>query len=235
MRTTDAPIAVEPLAPAPAGSRMSDRIYADLELAIRNLVIKPGQLLSETELAAQLNVSRTPLREALSRLAHANLVVVIPQVGTRCARIAMSSVAEAAFIRETLEAGAFERAVKREDRDVSIMRALLRRQREAVDAADEEEFFTADEKMHEALFRLAGFPGAWTLVQRSKIQMDRLRRLYLPEAIGSTSLIDEHCALVDALERGDLVGGRKVIAKHASHVLEQAPELMASFPEYFSS
>src|SRR5215475_9365739 len=92
--------ALNPVSPAPTGWRMSDRVYAELESAIRNLVIKPGQLLSETELAAQLNVSRTPLREAVSRLAHANLVVVTPQVGTRCAQIAMTEVREACFVRE---------------------------------------------------------------------------------------------------------------------------------------
>jgi DNA-binding GntR family transcriptional regulator len=214
---------------------MSDRVYAELESAIRNLVIKPGQLLSETELAAQLNVSRTPLREALARLAHANLVTVTPQVGTRCARIVMGEVAEASFIRQTLETGAFERVIQDQDRDVSRLRALLQRQWEAFESGDRDAFFSADESLHEAIFRMAGFPGVWGVIQRSKIQMDRLRRLYLPEAIGTASLIEEHTALVDALERGDVELGREVIATHATLVLKRAPELMVAYPEYFSA
>jgi GntR family transcriptional regulator, rspAB operon transcriptional repressor len=213
---------------------MSDRVYAELEAAIRNLVIKPGQLLSETELSAQLKVSRTPLREALSRLAQGNLVAVIPQVGTRCTQIVMADVEEASFIRRTLEAGAFERAVLRDNRDVSRLRVLLRRQREAYEASNRDEFFSADESLHEGIFRMAGFPGVWSVVQRSKIQLDRLRRLYLPEVLESESLIEEHTALVDALEAGDVEEGRKIIEAHASHVLERAPELMAAYPEYFS-
>lgn len=227
--------ALTPVARAPTGWRMSDRVYAELESAIRNLLIKPGQLLSETELAAKLNVSRTPLREAVSRLAHANLVVVTPQVGTRCARIAMTEVRESCFVRETLETGAFERAIQREDRDVSRLRALLQRQWQAYESANRDDFFTADESLHEAIFRIAGFPGAWGVVQRCKLQMDRIRRLYLPEAIGSASLIEEHTALVDALEHGDLEGGRAIIARHSAHVLERAPELMAAYPDYFSA
>lgn len=227
--------ALNPIAPARPGWRMSDRVYAELESAIRNLVIKPGQVLSETELAAQLNVSRTPLREALSRLADANLVTVIPQVGTRCARIVMGDVEEASFLRQTLEAGAFERAVQDQERDVSQLRALLQQQWEAFESANRDEFFSADESLHEAIFRMAGFPGVWGIVQRSKIQMDRLRRLYLPEAISTASLIEEHTALVDALERGDVEVGRAVIATHATHVLKRAPELMVAFPDYFSA
>jgi len=65
--------------------------------------------------------------------------------------------------------------------------------------------------------------------------MDRIRRLYLPEAIGSASLIEEHTALVDALEAGDLAGGRAIIRKHSAHVLERAPELIAAYPDYFSA
>jgi GntR family transcriptional regulator, rspAB operon transcriptional repressor len=234
-RGVDAVSAISPVVQGPSGWRMSDRVYAELESAIRNLVIKPGQLLSETELAAQLNVSRTPLREALARLAHANLVTVIPQVGTRCARIVMGEVAEASFIRRTLETGAFERAIQDQERDVSRLRALLQRQWKAFESANRDEFFSADESLHEAIFRMAGFPGVWGVVQRSKIQMDRLRRLYLPEAIGTASLIEEHTALVDALERGDAEIGRSVIATHATHVLKRAPELMAAHPEYFSA
>src|ERR1700678_30295 len=66
-----------------SGARTSDRVYAELAAAIRDLRLPPGQGLSETELAVRLGVSRTPVREAISRLVDARLVSVGSQVGTR--------------------------------------------------------------------------------------------------------------------------------------------------------
>ena len=88
--------------------RASDRVYATLSAAIRDLSLAPGRSLSETELAESLNVSRTPLREAIARLVDAGLVQVVPQVGTRVALIRLSDVEEARFVRENLEVAAFE-------------------------------------------------------------------------------------------------------------------------------
>jgi DNA-binding GntR family transcriptional regulator len=64
------------------GARVSDRVYAELVSAIRELRLPPGTSLPETELAARLHVSRTPLREAIARLADSRLVTVVPQVGS---------------------------------------------------------------------------------------------------------------------------------------------------------
>ncbi len=65
--------------------RTSDRVYAEIAAAVRDLRLPPGQALSETELAERLGVSRTPIREAIARLVDSGLVSVMPQVGTASA------------------------------------------------------------------------------------------------------------------------------------------------------
>jgi DNA-binding GntR family transcriptional regulator len=213
-------------------ARTSDRVFEQLLSAIRSLALVPGQSLSETELSQQLEVSRTPLREAIARLADDGLVRVIPQVGTRVSLISMADVVQAQFVRETLEVGAFGAACTRGRREVGTLRALLTAQRTALAADDFNTFFELDEGLHQQIFVMAGYPGAWDAVQGMKVQLDRLRRL-MPQRETIADLITEHTAIVNALEAGQRATGKKLITLHARRVLKYAPQLRVQFPDYF--
>ena len=226
---------LRPVTRAPSGGRISDRVYDELISAIRDVRLAPGALLSETELAVRLGVSRTPLRETISRLVDQGLLRVISQVGTSVALIDMSAVEEAAFIRSALETAAFQDACSAEQPDVSVMRVILGRQERALASGDVEAFFVSDEDLHQEVFRLGGHPGVWGVVQRSKLQLDRLRRLILPEALTTRDLVDEHTTIVDLLEARDVAAGVEVIRHHSRLVLEQAAHVRAAHPDYFVS
>jgi GntR family transcriptional regulator, rspAB operon transcriptional repressor len=215
-----------------SGARTSDRVYAELAAAIRDLRLPPGQGLSETELAVRLGVSRTPVREAISRLVDAHLVSVVPQVGTRVCLIGLDEVMQAQFIREHLEVAAFCAACAQPSRDTALLTQALRKQREAHRADDFGAFFAADEDFHAQIFALSGHPGAWEAVQRSKVQLDRLRRL-APESLTVQNLIRDHSGIAQALERGQIYQGRKLVTRHARRVLDYAPVLQARYPGYF--
>jgi DNA-binding GntR family transcriptional regulator len=213
--------------------RISDRVHDELSAAIRDLRLPPGALLSETELARQLGVSRTPLREAISRLDHQGLVHVTAQVGTRVALIDLKEVEEASFIRCALEVSAFRRACELQA-PVGRLRRILERQEKAIADADANRFFDTDEQLHQEIFRLSGFPNAWKVVFSAKLQMDRVRRLVIPDAIRNRGLIDEHIGIVDLLEARDQARGAALVTAHAQHVLSLAPRLQKSMPEYFA-
>jgi DNA-binding GntR family transcriptional regulator len=215
--------------------RTSDRVYDELASAIRDLRIPPGASLSETDLAEQLHVSRTPLREAIARLVDTGLVSVVPQVGTRVELIRLDDVEQARFVRESLEVAAFAAACEDPARDVAPLRLLLKQQATACEAHDLDAFFAADEALHERIFALSGYPAAWQLIQPMKMHLDRLRRLSLPEPETVRTLLAEHTAIVDALEAGDSHGGRAHIRAHARRVLENGPGLQAKHPGYFGS
>lgn len=224
-----------PVARPVRGPRVSDRVYDELVSAIRDLRLPPGASLSETDLSVRLHVSRTPLREALARLADAGLVIVVPQVGTKVALISLQEVEEARFVRESLELSAFGQVCTMPDLDVSGLHDLLDVQARCHAEGDLDGFFIADEALHSGLFALSGHPGAWQAVQRMKIQLDRLRRLSLPEPSTIRTLIDEHRLIVDAIEHRDARRGRAVISRHARRVLKQGPTLRAQHPDYFSA
>ncbi|MFB7222819.1 GntR family transcriptional regulator [Streptomyces sp. NPDC002596] len=214
--------------------RTSDRVYEELAAAIRDLRIEPGASLSETDLAEQLQVSRTPLREAIARLVDGGLVSVVPQVGTRVEPIRLHDVEQARFVRESLELAAFAAACEKPERDVAGLRTLLAEQERCHEAHDLGGFFAADEALHRQIFEMSGYPGAWQLMQPMKMHLDRFRRLSLPDPETVRVLIDEHTAIVDALESGDAVHGHAHISRHARRALETAPGLQGRYPGYFA-
>lgn len=229
------PVGLEltPVIRGPGLGRTSDRVFEQLAAAVRDLRLPPGRLLSEVELTEQLHVSRTPLREAIARLADAGLVQVLPQVGTLVARISMVDVEEARFVRENLETAAFAAACTVPDRDIAELRAVIRTQKSAAKIGDLDSFFAADEALHGGIFAIGGHRGAWGAVQRMKWQLDRLRRLSLPDTSTVSTLIREHTRIVDALEAGQIEVGQQYIAVHARRVLEHAPHLRRQHPDYF--
>jgi DNA-binding GntR family transcriptional regulator len=226
------------LAPVTRGQgngRTSDRVFETLSDAIGDLGLPPGQVLSETELAGQLQVSRTPVREAIGRLVQVGLVQVIPQVGTSVAKIRMADVREACFVREALEVAAFEEACATPDLAGTTLAALLERQELAHKAGNLEQFFAADEEFHKEIFRLSGHVGSWPVVQQAKLQLNRVRRLSLPEKATTRALIDEHRLIAEALKDRDIAQGRAHVTTHARRVLERAPDLQDLHPDYFTA
>ncbi|HVK23126.1 MAG TPA: GntR family transcriptional regulator [Actinokineospora sp.] len=225
--------ALTPIDSAPARWRKVDRVYDELISAIRDLRLPPGSPVSESDLAQRLGVSRTPIREAITRLAAQGLLHVVPQIGTSVALIKLPEVEEAAFIRCSLEVSAFRRACAR-PRDVAELRRILERQRAAVEAHDPERFFATDEELHREIFRLSGYPNVWNVVLGSKVQLDRVRRLYTAHAVRSPMLFDEHTRIVDLLEAGDVENGVELVATHTNRVNLLAPGLKAEHPAFFA-
>ena len=168
------------MVPRHTRTRISDLVYDELSEAIRSLRLKPGAPLSEPAVAAWLQVSRAPVREAFTRLAEQELVTIVPQVGTRVAPISMRGVEDAVFIRNALEKSAFEHAINLDDLDTKELQELVNRNRDAALNGDAEEFFDIDEQLHQLVFALAGVPRVWQVVTGTKIQLDRLRRLESP-------------------------------------------------------
>lgn len=219
----------------PARNRMSDWVYTELSEAIRSLELPPGMKLSEPTLAARLEVSRVPVREAIGRLADQRLVTVVPQVGTRVAPILMREVESACFIRSSLEAGALRQAIGREPTDTHELRGILDANRASFEAGDAAGFFDTDEQLHQTVFRLAGVPEVWDVVRGVKVHLDRLRHLHLPHALSDADILDEHEQIIEALENRDARGGEEVIHRHAYRIIADSESIRSTFPEYFQS
>lgn len=217
------------------GRRASDDVHAELVDAIRTVRLAPGADISETELTAALGVSRTPIREAITRLAQSGLLTVEPRVGTRVAVVRLDEVLDAQFTREHLEVAAVACACADPDRDITALQPALAAQRKAIDAQDASAFFAADEAFHEAVFGLIGREGAWRSFRTIKVHLDRVRRLGIPDIDTLRDFYADHEALVAALEAGDADAARAVASAHARLVLDLIPELSRRHPDWIAS
>jgi len=147
-----------------------DQTLDKLRRRIISLELPPGAPLSENELAQELGVSRTPVRESLILLREEGLVQVFPQIGSFVSLVDLARVSEAQFVREAIECASLQDVVV-ESEGISGLREILEDQREAEAADDIDAFFRLDEDFHRELLRLAGHETAWTAVNSAKAHL----------------------------------------------------------------
>lgn len=212
---------------------LSEQAYDTLRAMIVRGEMPPGTRLSEPELTLRLAVGRTPLREALLRLAQDGLVAIYPQSGSFVTQISLTQLEEAQFVRERLECGIIRRVAARADkRALSGLRSLLQRQEQAADEDDAEQFHTLDEALHESFCAIAGWPDVWRLIHRSKVHMDRVRRLSLPLDGHMPHLIEQHRAILAAVTDQDADGAEAAMRGHLREVFSTISLLrLDSIPE----
>ncbi|MER7792169.1 GntR family transcriptional regulator [Streptomyces sp. NPDC097640] len=217
------------------GRNTRQLVHEVLRSRIVSLELAPGAAVSENDLAAELGVSRTPVRESLILLADEGLVDIYPQMGTFVSRIRERDVASAQFVREALECAALRDAVgKATERDIADLRALLAAQEEADRRTDREGFFQLDEQFHARLMAVSGHGSAWRVVSEAKAQLDRARRLSHALTQQMTLLVGQHRAVVDLLEAGDLDRADEALRSHLRLVFSDVEKIRARHPELFS-
>ena len=208
--------------------------FAALRHAVVTLKLQPGQSFSEQEVAEKLGVSRTPVREAVIRLAEAGLLEVLPQRGTFVRKISIKAVMDARFVREAIELAVLREAVGRLPPSFfAATRALLAAQREAAAGDDLERFLGLDDAFHRAFADAIDRGHAWSVVEAQKTQMDRVRFLSLPGATPVGRLIDQHEAILDAAEHGDAATCEAAMRAHLKEVLAALEPLRQRYPDLF--
>lgn len=198
------------------------------------LTRKPGEPIVEKDIAQAQNVSRTPVREALLRLAAEGLVDTVAKSGTFVARIPIGALPEAIIVRKALEQVTARAAATRARRSqVTSLRAILERQREAEGARDRIAFHLADEAFHAAVAAAGGFPGIWSLVKSVKTQIDRYRLLTLPQPGRMAQVIREHAAVAAAIERHDADRAAAAMEGHLDGLRISMEDIRRMNPDFF--
>ena len=220
----------------PINSRLPTvpQIYERLRRSITNLTMLPSESLSEQDLAEQLGVSRTPVREALIRLAEDGLIDIMPQRGSFVAPIRLKDVEEAQFIREALEVSVVRRLAGHAD---SAFKELggsnLEQQARAVRSGNHELFLDLDEAFHRGFCESAGLPKSWKVIQVVKLQMDRVRYLSLPHAGHLDALLAQHQAVFKAVVSGRADEAARQMSRHLQQVLKTVQRLSVERPDLF--
>ncbi len=217
--------------------RETGREYAlrTLKDNIIRLELAPGTMLSENELAAQMDLSRTPVREALVELSKVDIVEIYPQRGSAIAKIDYDLVEEARFMRLVLEKAVVEQVCAlAAPEDIRRLRQNLRLYRDYMDAGDSDAGLDADNNFHRILFQIAHKERIFGLIRNMSIHFDRVRRLSL-SAVKDTKVLQDHTAIVDAVEARDAEAAIALVEEHLTRYQYDAKTLKETYPDYFKT
>jgi len=194
-------------------NQVREAVYRHLKDLLLSGRFAPGERLSEPLLAQDLGVSRTPVREALMRLAEEGLVELVPGKGARVRAFTPEEVEEVYRVRALLEGeAAREAALRATPWELEELSGLLR----AIDEAPEEDYpeqMRRDLEFHRALVRLSGNRTLYRLYEDLLATL-ALARSALPTLSQEERTRAEHRAILEALSHRDPEGARRAVEAH---------------------
>ncbi|MET4783355.1 GntR family transcriptional regulator [Glaciihabitans sp. UYNi722] len=194
--------------------RASDRAYSILREQILDSELPPGTVLAEVEQSTRLGVSRTPLREALSRLAAEGLVAAHSGRGLIVTAVSIDNITELFEVRQALEEQAARLAARRRDvRVFEELQAEFRRAPELLDSDDRHEYYELVGRLDAAIDVAAGNQFLVSTLDVVRTHVVRIRRLSHDNPERLREAAQEHLMIVDAI-----VDGSESLAAHATQL-----------------
>jgi DNA-binding GntR family transcriptional regulator len=196
-----------------AAEQLADRAYFMLRDRIVDLRLPPGAMLREDELMRDLGIGRTPLREAVKRLALEHLVEVRPRRGTQVTDVRAQDIARFAEVRAELEAHAARLAAERIGPEMRAEAQGLAVELEDAPAGAEA-LMRLDERIHRFAWRAADNPYLADTLEGYFALSLRVWHLVLDRVPSLPGAVHEHAALLDALVSGDGARAEAVMREH---------------------
>jgi DNA-binding GntR family transcriptional regulator len=213
-----------------AVENLSARVYNQLKSLILCNELMPGQKLHHQQLSERLGVSRTPIREALTRLVQEGYVSFLPNRGFTCKEIRMQEAEELYDLREALEAFAVEKAIAHlTDSALDLLREKMNFYGRDVENPFTRERLMYDQDVHLEIARLAGndtLTSTLAHVFERIVLKRRTDALYDPAR--GTAAHQEHLLLLEALERRD---SQEAVATIRNHIQAGKKNVMADLKQ----
>ena len=191
--------------------------------AIKNGILQPRERLMEIQMAEELGVSRTPIREALRKLELEGFIVMVPRKGAYVADLSFKDIADVFEIRIALEVLAAGLAAERiTEEELEDMERLLVEKRDAISQNNIDKLVEVDTKFHELIYQASRNERLSSIISnlREQIQRFRLTSLSFPGRMRKS--LDEHKKIVEAIQSRDIQRARNSAQEHienAEHVL----------------
>lgn len=215
----------------------SAREYA-LRILKKNIIsmrLKPGTFLSENELALEMGLSRTPVREALIELSKAQIVEIYPQKGSMISLIDTELVEEARFLRLIVEPAIIEMACDRASKaDVDELEEIVRLQEFYLSHPAPDKLLELDDRFHRKLFSISKKERTYSMIKGFMIHFDRVRNLSL-STIKDIKIVSDHKAIVEGIANKNKQMAREAIDKHLNRYKIDEWTMRNEYPEYFAS
>ena len=205
-------------------TNLRDQTYDIIKNMIILREIEPGKKINEEHIAKEIQVSRTPIREALCRLENEGIVTIIPRRGAFVSDLTETNVREILLIREVLEGLAVRLAVENMD---AKMLEKLRKAIEKVSSIPEDDrdlinYTHSEVDFHSLLLSASNNQMLKNMmaIVNAHLQIIRLRTVVIPERAQKT--VKEHQQILNAIEKGDAESAEQLMRKHVRSVREVA-------------
>jgi DNA-binding GntR family transcriptional regulator len=200
---------------------MSDAAYERLRDAIVRGELAPGEKIKDADLAEMLGLSRTPVREALTRLLESGLIESKPGVYTRVSTLNQHDVAANLSVLKALDSLAMQSAVPRlTERDFHSMRQANRTFAAAVQRQDVAKALAADDAFHHVIIEAADNPVIARIIEQLHPQLHRILYRKFSGLLGGEETINHHDELIKVCEQGDAQAAAAMSGEHWSHLAD---------------
>ncbi|MBP2652654.1 MAG: rspR 3 [Firmicutes bacterium] len=194
-----------------------------LREAIVNEILKPGERLMEIQLAEELGVSRTPVREAIRRLELEGFLVTVPRRGTYVSNLSIRDVNEVFEIRTALDVLAAELAAERiTEEELEQMERLLVQISEYIENGDVDNIVAADGQFHDILYQASRNDRLVGIINNLREQFTRFRTISMAYPGRLKNTLEEHRRLVEAIAQRD----SELAKEYAREHMENAEQIL---------
>jgi DNA-binding GntR family transcriptional regulator len=198
-----------------AGKSLSEQAYEELRDRLVTLRIAPGAAISEDQLMLEMGMGRTPIREAVKRLALERLVTIYPRRGTFASDVHIMDLALIADVRIVLEGHAAARAAERlQPADRDDLDALLDDLDRLGSPATQDAVMQLDSRVHRFMYRVSRNPYLESALQQHYALSLRLWYVVIDRLPHLVHSIQEHREILEAIRDGDAAGAREFAARH---------------------
>lgn len=211
-----------------------DAIFEHLHEEIVSLRLLPGDKISEADVASQFGVSRQPVRDAFSRLANQDLLLIRPQRATEVKRFSAREIEKSRFVRAAIETEVLRRAALHCDSAGSaLLDSAIKAQDDALANLQVDAFSSLDYEFHRTLCMIAKADFAFEVIMDEKSKVDRLCVLGLSKETRMPELIEDHRKIANAIKAHDADTAIKAGMIHLSRLDETIAMISATNANYF--
>lgn len=217
------------------GETARDYALRVLKGNIISLDLKPGTAISENELATELGISRTPVREAIIELAKAYLIEIYPQRGSFVSLIDPKMVEEARFLRRITDTAVIETACDEIDEEgIALLEDNVSLQEFYLSKEMTEKIFELDNLFHKSIYKVAKKDIIYEIHSTLMIHFDRVRTLSV-ETVKDLKVVGDHRKMLEAIKAKDKVTAVELVNKHLGRYKIDEKEIRSQRPEYFKA
>ena len=213
-----------------------DDVFDYLHDQILTLQLKPGDRISEAEIAAHFGLSRQPVRDAFSRLANLDLLLIRPQRATEVRGFSMRRIEKSRFIRAAIDAEVLRRAAMYCDaNNETQLNDALAQQKDVMEHSDFDSFGRLDYEFHQTLCTIARADFAFEVILVEKAKVDRLCLLGLEKEQRLPVLLADHQAIAKHVIAHDPDAAVAAGVKHLSRLDETIQRITVTNANYFET